>query len=66
MNELTCACCGKPVDWDASYGREEFLVCESCLFRMMRVSSQNATSFSRTLGVVMEIGTIRREQKEKE
>ena len=59
--KMKCQICGNKTDWDSSVGTEEFIVCNSCLERLIKHFHHD--SCYETMKFIFACGYIRRENK---
>lgn len=56
---MKCAICGKPTNWDESFGKENFLACPECFAELTKVSGPMGNA----VGVLCRIGELMSEAK---
>lgn len=60
---MTCQICKRKTDWDTSYGREEFIVCNSC---MRTLAKHNIENYTDVMGFIFGCAEIRRKVREEQ
>jgi len=59
---MKCAICNNKTTWDESYGRENFLVCPKCFYKLKKATHQDNFNI---FNFIIEVGWLKEEEEEK-